>query len=314
MAELKTQQDPAAALTARLTLPDFLIIGAMKSGTTTLYQYLYRHPRIFRCRPKEPQYFSRDAVFERGEQWYRALFAEAGSDQLCGEASTCYSRSPRYSDAPARIKAANPQVKLIYLMRHPVERAFSHYQHEMRWRIFKKQPVLSFEEAIEQEPEIVDASYYMFQIERYLGHFDREQMLLLTLDEMRADCKAVLDRVQRFLGLTPIDLVGDAPILANEAGTALASQAWLRMFLDWRKRTRLRPLIDAIPDGPRKAVGHWLKFTRMSRLLGRRAAVERSRQLSTLTTERRQMLLDMFAEDTRRLEQFIDRDLSAWRR
>src|SRR5690242_14831106 len=79
-------------------LPDFVVIGGMKCGSTTLFEYLCRHPDVFMCTPKEPGYFSREKVMARGEAWYRSLFADAKPTQLCGEASTCYTRWPHFGD------------------------------------------------------------------------------------------------------------------------------------------------------------------------------------------------------------------------
>ena len=118
-------------------LPDFMLIGAMKSGTTTLHAYLSRHPGLFLCTPKEPGFFSRDERYARGLDWYRELFTDAQPEQLCGEASTCYSRWPHFENAAPRIAADVPGAKLLYITRDPVERAYSHYRHLMeeegRW-------------------------------------------------------------------------------------------------------------------------------------------------------------------------------------
>lgn len=295
-------------------LPQFVIIGAMKSATTTLYRYLCRHPQIFMCSPKEPQYFSRDAVFAKGETWYRSLFAEAGAEQVCGEASTCYSRYPQYPGVPARLRAANPDVKLIYLMRHPVERAYSHYKHRMRGLLRRREPILSFEEEIRHEPDIIDGSDYMMQIEQYLAHFDRSQLLLLTTDEMQLDCQAVLSRLQRFLGVEVLDLMAEGTVRANEADAALERQAWRQMVSNWRKRTRLAPLIEMVPQEPRRTVGRWLRQTPLARSIARRRAMSAAIDVPELNEALRQELLARFAEPTARLEAFLNRNLEAWRR
>jgi CRISPR-associated endonuclease Cas1 subtype I-B len=94
---------------------------------------------------------STDEVYQRGETWYRSLFRHAGTDQLCGESSTCYSRWPHFGDVAGRIARDLPNVKLIYIMRHPVDRAYSHYAHNMQWGV-----TMSFEEALEAFEDSID--------------------------------------------------------------------------------------------------------------------------------------------------------------
>jgi hypothetical protein len=103
-------------------LPEFMIIGAAKAGTTALNEYLSQHPQIFMCPLKEPQFFSTDVIYERGLAWYEGLFADAKSGQICGEASTSYTFFPSTPLTPQRIHQAIPNVKLIYLIREPVSR------------------------------------------------------------------------------------------------------------------------------------------------------------------------------------------------
>ena len=91
-----------------LRLPDFFIIGSAKSGTTTLYRYLCRHPNIFMSTPKEMSFFSKDKEYERGVEWYASLFADASENQLCGEASTTYTRWPLYEKLTFRNSIAPP--------------------------------------------------------------------------------------------------------------------------------------------------------------------------------------------------------------
>ena len=112
-------------------LPDFVIVGAAKSGTTTLREHLLRHPDVFMCQPNEPCFFDANANWSRGLDWYKGLFAPADDDQLLGESSTNYTRYPQVLDVPHRIHDAIPGAQLIYIMRDPVLRTYSHFVH--RW-------------------------------------------------------------------------------------------------------------------------------------------------------------------------------------
>ena len=177
-------------------MPDFLIIGAMKAGTTTLHDYLCRHHCIFMAKPKEPQFFSRDHVYTRGIEWYRALFSSASPGQICGEASTCYSRWPRYPNASTRIARHAPDTKLIYMMRHPVERVYSHYGHSMQERQQKGEgPIVTFEDFLEEDNEVICASLYIRQIERYLESFPRDRLLLVAFDDLLANPQDLVNKI-----------------------------------------------------------------------------------------------------------------------
>ncbi|MGI9457226.1 MAG: hypothetical protein ACR2NU_11740, partial [Aeoliella sp.] len=99
----------ADSRTARVS--DFVVIGAMKAGTTTVFEYLSRHPQVFMADPKEPNYFSMDDVHSRGMDWYRGLFAEASDEQICGEASASYTRYPRFPQSAARMAELLPDAK-----------------------------------------------------------------------------------------------------------------------------------------------------------------------------------------------------------
>ncbi|NNF72213.1 MAG: sulfotransferase, partial [Rhodobacteraceae bacterium] len=95
--------------------PDFILIGAMKCGTSTLASQLGAQPGLFMTTPKEPNYFSDDAIFARGPDWYGGLFDGAGPGDLRGEASTHYTKRPDYPDTIARMKAAVPAPRLVYM-------------------------------------------------------------------------------------------------------------------------------------------------------------------------------------------------------
>lgn len=192
-------------------LPDFLVIGAMKAGTTTLYHLLAGHPDVYMSPVKEPNYFSDPAVHARGLPYYTKLFAGAEAGQRCGEASTSYSRALEYPGVPERIMAAAlPDIKFVYLLRDPLVRMRSMHRHE----VLAGREQRGLEEALLGDPRYLDASCYGRQLRVYLQHFAREQMAVLTLEELAADQQAVMDRLFRFLELPPLDLQG-GPVFAR---------------------------------------------------------------------------------------------------
>ena len=159
-------------------LPDFVLIGAMKSGTTTLHRQLSLQPGIFMSEPKEPNFFSDDQVYAQGMDWYHSLFAVAAPSDLCGESSTHYTKLPTYPHAVERMKAAVPRLKLIYIMRHPIDRLISHYMHEQfEWRMR-----LPIDKAVERHPELISYGCYSQQLEPFLAPTDRKTFCRYSLN------------------------------------------------------------------------------------------------------------------------------------
>ena len=209
-----------SATAALRPLPDFLILGAQKAGTTALYAYLRWHPEITGPSFKEVSFFDRH--YAKGERWYRAHMP-VRRRSLVGEASPSYLFHPL---APERVAGMLPGARLIALLRNPVDRAFSHYQHEVA---LGREP-LSFEDAVDREDErmqgelermLRDPSYFSLawwnytyvargrygeQLERWFAAFPREQLLVLFTEELSADTAATYRRVLDFLGVTARDL------------------------------------------------------------------------------------------------------------
>lgn len=206
-------------------LPDFIIIGAAKAGTTSLARYLASLPEVFLTTPKEPEFFARDDVYAKGLDWYRGLYAAARPGQLKGEASTLYSLSPHFPETAARMAALRPDLKLIYVLREPVARAYSYYvqlqKNYRRWT-GDKRIHRSFEDFLDDRAEraprekaigphdahlpdlpglLLDGSDYLRQIHCYLKHFDRSQILFLTFEELSRHPETSLPRIHSFLGL-----------------------------------------------------------------------------------------------------------------
>lgn len=216
----------AKGLPYRGTLPDFLIIGAQKCGTTSLYNHLIKHPSIYPASVKEVGFF--DRYFTNSIKWYRSQFPSVlrkyytkwvlRQPFFTGEASTGYILNPH---SLMRINKIIPRAKLIALLRNPVERAYSHYQHTVRI----KRESLSFEEAIAREDERIgeawqrmrsDENYYNFDIALYaylrtgmyieqlvdlMSLFPRNQVLILNSEAFRADPSNTFRNVFHFLGM-----------------------------------------------------------------------------------------------------------------
>lgn len=189
--------------------PDFIIIGAMKCATSTLHEQLARQPGFFMSTPKEPNYFSDDDVFAKGLQWYEGLFSGSEGAVLRGESSTHYTKLPLYPRACKRMKEALPQVKLIYMMRHPMDRLVSHYMHEWTQRVITR-PI---DAAIDAHPELIAYGQYARQLAPYLEAYGKESILPVFFKHFRTHMPAELTRVCRFLGYgAEPQVVTDLPV------------------------------------------------------------------------------------------------------
>ncbi len=230
-------------------LPDFLVIGAQKSGTTTLFEHLAQHPGIRPSATKEVHYFDRE--YDRGERWYRGHFALAAraerSGLLTGEATPAYLVHP---SAPERARRTVPDARLVAVLRDPVDRAFSHYQHE----VAKGFECYGFEEALACEPSRLAAApdgeasdgaliaafehhtylargRYAEQLERWLAHFPAEQLLVLAAEELYGDPDAAMARVAEHLGLPPV--MTGLPVVRNSRSYSPMSaktRSWLQRY------------------------------------------------------------------------------------
>jgi len=296
-------QSPELALksspSAHGRFPDFLIIGAARSGTSSLYLYLMRHPRIYLSTPKEPTFFSHPDVFVRGVPWYQSLFEKAETDQLCGEASTTYTRWPHTLDASALLHRVVPRAKLIYLLRHPVERAFSHYRHHMR-----KGVTMTFEEALSRDSIYVDCSRYTMQIERYLRFFSPTQLLFVFLEDLESKPRNVLPRIQEFLGLDVEDLLEPGRLRATDSGPEYYIRYRLESFLE--RVPTFKPIANRLPSRVRKSV---FRLAQLSRF-GKRWAADARVPPMAIDTRRR--LCEELREDVLGLSGLVGRDLSHW--
>jgi hypothetical protein len=178
-------------------LPTFLIVGAQKSGTSSLHKYLESHPDVFVSSPKEANFFVEEREWRRGLDWYRAVFTGARDAIAIGESSPQYTFFPVYAGVPDRIASILPDVRIIYLMRHPIERMRSAYRHTLSEGV-ETRPIA---DALLQDARYMDVSRYAMQIEEYLRCFPAEQLLLLTAEDLRFDREATLQRVLEFIGV-----------------------------------------------------------------------------------------------------------------
>lgn len=176
--------------------PDFIIIGAMKCATSTLHEQLSRQPGFFMTNPKEPYFFSDDHVYAKGLDWYSSLFSNAGPSDIRGESSTHYTKLPTYPETLHRMHSVLPGLKLIYVIREPIDRLVSHYIHERTERTIGE-PI---DRALDHHPRLIDYSRYSMQIEPFLETYGPENVLISFAERLSKRPQQELERVCRFLG------------------------------------------------------------------------------------------------------------------
>ena len=244
-----------------LRKPNLFVIGAMKSGTTSLHEYLDTHPQIAMSREKEPGYFVEELSLNKGEEWYLNLFDQDGRYRYVGESSTHYTKLPIYSGVPERLHRFNPDARLIYIMRNPFDRVISHYWHAVR-DIHHGGELRPLLKAVQENPEYLAFSDYAMQLEPYIVRFGKHALCTLTFEALVEDPQRELDRIYRWLGL-PTYPLGDRSAMAHNrkptemlgvAGSGLLnrirySRGWDRVsprvpawVKNWAKRQAYRPV------------------------------------------------------------------------
>jgi len=190
--------------------PNFFLVGAMKSGSSTLTRHLRAHPSVFMARkPKEPSYFVERAQlrevypaiekmgFWKSESAYLKLFADAGEKPVVGEASQNYARLTRVTGVAERIARFNPEARILYIMRHPVKRTISHYWYMVNF-FGEGRTMLK---AVKEDPDYRDTSHYAMQLRPYIALFGRDRVKALTLERLGKEPEAVMRDIYGWLGV-----------------------------------------------------------------------------------------------------------------
>ena len=178
-------------------LPNLIIIGAQKCGTTSLHYYLDLHPQISMSKPKELDFFLYEGNWHRGIEWYASHFN--GNAKIRGESSVGYTNYPTYKGVGERMSSVVPEAKLIYLVRDPIARILSHY---MQW-VAEAIENRKLEEALtdfENNCYIARSQYYI-QLEQYLRYFPRSNVLIIAQEDLLRSRRPTLKTVFRFLNV-----------------------------------------------------------------------------------------------------------------
>lgn len=292
-----------------MTMPNFLIIGAMKSGTTALYYYLEQHPQIFMSPVKEPNFFcsesestsDTDAIAD--VRAYERLFAGVSDEKAYGEASHCYLYEPK---AVERIKSYIPEAVLIAILRNPVDRAYSHFLHMVR---NGTEPLADFSQALREEmdgahranfQDYVGRGLYHEQLIRYFDAFDEDQIRIYLYEDLNDAATYTLRDIFRFLEVDA-EFVPNMSLKHNVSGhpknktldKVLRKQGPVKnafkLYLPAKLRWRLSRPYDTLKN---------LNLT----------------EPPPIEPETRQQLIEVYRKDVLELQELIQRDLAQWLR
>lgn len=271
-------------------LVDFIVIGAMRAGTTLLHDILSKHPRIAMARMKETDFFIAEKNYPQGVEWYAAQFDP--DMPIRGEISPNYTKLRDFAGVPARIFRHCPEVRLIYVLRDPLRRAVSQYGHSWNMGLLDGTPEQMA--GTDEYFHILDGSSYARQLDAYLEYFDPSQILVVEFESLLADPQPQLDAILAHIGAGPMDM----PDLNAQNGNDELSRVprpLLRLT-----QSRLRPVLTRL-------LGPGMRG-RLRRLLARGPARKAPDFPEALLVRMRTDL----AEDISRLRRMTGQDFTRW--
>jgi hypothetical protein len=271
-----------------MPLPNLIIIGAMKCGTTSLHFQLRRHPQIAMPLDKELNFFVAERNWTKGVEWYASRFP-AGT-RIRGESSPSYSWLPQFAGVPARMHSVIPNARLVYMVRDPVERLISHW-------------VQNFAEGTEPEPLAVamrkegylSRSRYWTQVSAYLEHYPPSRILVIEMEDLAQDRAATLRKVFAFLDVDPEVALPDLRLnRSDRKRVKTRAGAWI-------ERSPLGRGIDALPQ--------WLEWKAERYLYW---PFSRRIERPALSGRDRAELAELLREDANRFREFAGREFADW--
>jgi hypothetical protein len=283
----------AQSASRELTLPNLIIVGAQKCGTSGLHYYLGLHPEVSMSSPKELNFFIAERNWGRGLQWYSRHFDPAA--RCRGESSPNYTAFPQHMGVPERMAEVVPDAKLIYIVRDPLERIAAHYVHNFAKRREKGDLRATL---LHPNTTNVARSKYFTQLQRFLPYYDRDQILVIENCDLRDDRSATLRKIFEFAG---VDAGFEHPKFEQLRHSTSRKKRATKMGMRVQKLSRTR-------FGRRLPRRAWLALD---------AALPLKKPISKPSLDEiREALgdevLEVLAEDAQRLREFAGRELANW--
>lgn len=231
--------------------PTFVIIGAARCGTTSMARWLDAHPDVFITKPKEVFFFSHEGNYHKGWAHYLKLYENAGTVIARGEATTDYSHVVQFPDTPKRIAKHIPDCRLIYMVRHPVERIAS------QWALARSHgsTSLSLSRAVFGLPELIQVSHYLTTMQAYLNWFSEEQICTVMFEDFTRDPRSQAQRCLSHIGVDPDKVPMDVP--AAPTGKEFLRQQW-RLVRRIRGLGVMQHYRTAVPESTRARINSFI--------------------------------------------------------
>ena len=275
--------------------PNFLVVGAAKAGTTWLYSCLEEHPEIFVPKSKELHFFSYPRLYEKGVEWYESFFSACTTEKTVGEVSTSYLPS---SEAPARIHAYNPDVRLVFILRHPIKRAYSHYCMDMRIGKVSR----DINSGLTLKCPYVAWGLYFQQITRFMNLFPQSQIKIFLFEDIKNNQAKLLHDLYSYL---EVDSSIQPPSMLEPKNTKRSLPKFPALYNQLRK---VSENIAANSKYGRDLITQ-LRFKGYFELFHQ---LNKGAQFPKLSQETEKRLAEYYYQDVLALSKLLGRDLSHW--
>jgi hypothetical protein len=278
------------AQAAKGALPNLVVIGAQKCGTSGLHYHLSLHPEVWMSRPKELNFFIEERNWPRGLDWYKRHFDARA--KVRGESSPNYTAYPQHIGVPERMRSLVPDARLVYIVRDPLDRIAAHWVHNYAKR--REKGALA-DTLVHRNTSYVVRSQYFMQLQQFLRHFPREQILVLEQEELRLHRADILRRVFEFIGVDP-DF--NHPHFERERHQTSRKMRATRMAVRMERLSRSRA-------GRFLPSNVWLA---LDEKLPLKRPIDRPDVRAALTPE----VLQVLREDAERLRELTGRSFDSW--
>jgi hypothetical protein len=279
-------------------LPNLIIIGAQKCGTSALHQYLGLHPDIFMSEEKELNFFLEDKNWPRGREWYESNFTVPA--KIHGEASPDYTKYPKVQGVAARMHSLVPDAKLIYMVRHPIDRIVSQYIHDRGSGVETR----SLSDALRgngtvpmDSTRFIHRSSYFMQLQQFLPYYPKDRVLVLTQEDLLRNREETLRAAFRFLGVNETFQSEAFSTLVHESAGKTARNRFGRALSMGRERGLLRRM----PPGLRSRAEKLVKSLTLSKV-----------EKPQLDPGLRRELLRILEPDMNQFRAFTGRQFESW--
>jgi len=281
---------------------DFIGVGSPRAGTTWLATCLAEHPQICLSTPTETYFFSKDYEFKKGVQYYKKFFNNCQKDALKGEFGRFYYLDEK---AVAKIKESFPEVKILIILRNPVEQAFSTYNYRKNKG---RESAISFEEALKNNNEYCNWGLYYKHLSKFLFNFKHENIQIILYEDIFSNPKHHIKKVFQFLRVDENFIPPSLRQKINAAEDINFKILAINKVVDKRKSIK--------KNAPGRAIIKALKFLGINKIVQLVLRLNTSPQqvkISNINKQARQKLYNEFKDDIAKLEKLINKDLSFWK-